>query len=225
MSKKEQISDKIPELNLGPIMNMVVILIPLLLLSVVFAEVGVINITAPKMAMGPATDKPPDQQEEPLNLTLTIEERGFRIAAKSAVLPPADGCPSDEGAPTLCLRESNGNAMQSLESAVAKLKSKSDEEKKAGSGDMMDAVNQYDWKSLYNKLVEIKSKYPDETVINITAEPTMPYAIIVRAMDVSRYKLVKDKFEDWTEFWSSEYQKEGDAYAPLFPDPVLNLAR
>ena len=46
--RSKRIEQENQELNLAPIMNMVIILIPLLLLSVVFLKVGVINITAPK---------------------------------------------------------------------------------------------------------------------------------------------------------------------------------
>lgn len=224
MSRKEEVSKEIPELNLGPIMNMVVILIPLLLLSVVFTEVGVINITAPKMAMGPSTEAPPENQEEPVNLTVSIDEMGLRIIAKNQQIPPVAGCPTGEGAVTVCLQDQTANVTQAFADAVANLKG-DDVQKKTGTEEMKKTVNLYNWRELYNQLSILKDKYPDETVINVSAVPTMPYSAIVRLMDVSRYKLEKKSYEDDVSFWQANYAKDGESYAGLFPDPVLNLAK
>lgn len=216
---KRDVSDEVPELNLAPIMNMVVILIPLLLLSVVFLQVGVINITAPKLSIGPSTDQPPPD-EEPLNLTLTIEENGFRIAAKAAVLPPKGGCPST--GPTICLSDENVETTDKFKSAREAF-----ENNDSGTGELalQEAMSAYNWRELYNELVRIKKQYPDESVINITAEPDMPYAMVVRSMDVARFKLGKESYSKSSEFWAATYEKSGNQYAELFPDPVLNLAK
>lgn len=216
---KRELSDAVPELNLAPIMNMVVILIPLLLLSVVFLQVGVINITAPKLSIGPSTDQPPPD-EEPLNLTLTIEDKGFRIAAKAAVLPAKGGCPA--GGPTICLADEN---VETTEKFVSARESFETGNSGAGEVALEQAMNAYNWRELYNELVRIKKQYPDESVINITAEPDMPYAMVVRSMDVARFKLAKESYTSPTEFWTATYEKSGTQYAELFPDPVLNLAK
>src|SRR5699024_6788058 len=120
-SKRES-TDEIPELDLLAFMNMVVILIPMLLLSVVFVQVGVINITAPKLSMGPPSSTPPETpDEEPLNLTVAVNAKGFRIAAKSAQLPAQDGCPTT--GPTICLAKQEVDVaakFQAARSAFAK---------------------------------------------------------------------------------------------------------
>lgn len=219
--KKETISNEIPELNLGPIMNMVVILIPLLLLSVVFTEVGVINITAPKLAMGAATEKP-DEEKEPLNLTITIEDKGLLVAYRGSVVPAIGGCNPD--GPTICLKDNTADAAQAFQAAIAKLKG-GDAAKKEGSEEMKKVLNMYNWRELYNQLSIIKDQFPDETVINITAEPTIPYSMVVRTMDASRYRLEKKSYSSDRDYWTAPFAKEGDSYAPLFPDPVLNLAK
>jgi biopolymer transport protein ExbD len=215
---KREVSDEVPELNLAPIMNMVVILIPLLLLSVVFLQVGVINITAPKLSIGPSTDQPPPE-DEPLNLTLTLEEKGFRIAAKAAVLPQRPGCPPG---PTICLEDQKVKTGDKFKSARGKFE-KGDLQ--GGEKELKEAMAAYNWRELYNELVKIKKQYPDESVINITADPEMPYAMVVRAMDVARFKLSKESFSKSSEFWAATYEKSGNQYAELFPDPVLNLAK
>ncbi len=218
-NKREGVSDEVPELNLAPIMNMVVILIPLLLLSVVFLQVGVINITAPKLSIGPSTDQPPPE-EEPLNLTVTLEEKGFRIAAKAAVLPEKPGCPRP--GPTICLSDEKVKTMDKFKGARSKF-AKGDSQ--SAEKDLDDAINAYNWRELYNELVRIKKQYPDESVINITADPEIPYAMVVRAMDVARFKLDKESYSKSSEFWAATYEKSGNSYAELFPDPVLNLAK
>ena len=111
--KRDDISVE-TDLNLAPIMNMVVILIPLLLLSVVFLKVGVINITAPKLSMGPPSDAPPPV-DEPLNLTVAVSSKGFRLAATGAVLPEMAGCPVP--GPTICLEDQSVDVAAKLDKA------------------------------------------------------------------------------------------------------------
>ena len=50
MSRRRRVEEDSQELNLAPIMNIVMILIPLLLLSTVFMKAGVINISSPRNA-------------------------------------------------------------------------------------------------------------------------------------------------------------------------------
>lgn len=216
--KREDISVE-QDLDLAPIMNMVVILIPLLLLSIVFLKVGVINITAPKLSMGPPSDTPPPE-EEPLNLTVAVNAKGFRLAATGAVLPEMAGCPVP--GPTICLEEQNVD--------VAAKFTKTRNDMAAGNrpqaeAELDAALSAYNWKELYNQLVRIKNQYKDETIINISADPDVPYAAIVRVMDVARFKLDKDSYSKTSEFWSAQYAKGGKGYEELFPDPVLSVAQ
>jgi biopolymer transport protein ExbD len=207
------------ELNLAPIMNMVVILIPLLLLSVVFLKVGVINITAPKLSMGPPSDTPPPE-EEPLNLTVAVSAKGFRLAATGAVLPEQPGCPVP--GPTICLEEQSVDVAAKYDKARKLI---SGGQVPQGEAELSAAMSAYNWKELYNQLVRIKNKYKDETIVNISADPDVPYAVIVRVMDVARFKLEKDSYSKASDFWASSYKKEGQGYAELFPDPVLSVAQ
>lgn len=207
------------ELNLAPIMNMVVILIPLLLLSVVFLKVGVINITAPKLAMGPPSDTPPPE-EEPLNLTVAVNAKGFRIAATGAVLPEMAGCPVP--GPTICLEAQSVDVADKFAKARTQIASGN---LAGGEAELEAALNAYNWKELYNQLVRIKTQYKDETIINISADPDVPYAAIVRVMDVARFKLEKDSYSKASDFWAAQYSKGGSGYTELFPDPVLSVAQ
>ncbi len=211
------------EIDLVPFMNMVVILIPLLLLSVVFLKVGVVNITAPKLSVGPPSkEKPDDKEEEPLNLTVAINDEGFRIAATGTVLSPVEGCP--ESGPTICLRNKSKNIGEMVKRA--RKTSKKDEDE----GDKLfrKVSESYDWMTLYNRLMKIKKEYPDETVVNVSGDPDIPYNLIIRAMDVARYKLEKDSYNNREDFWQASIRKSESGegkFARLFSDPVLAVAK
>lgn len=208
------------DINLAPFMNMVVILIPLLLLSVVFVKVGVINITAPKLSTGPPSQEQPDPEEQPLNLTIAVNPKGFRIAATGATLPELQGCPTP--GPTICLEDQDADVAERFDRARELFqKGQTDEGEKA----LDEALSAYNFPELYNQLVKIKKEYPDETVVNLSADPDVPYAAIVRVMDVARYKLKKDSYDKNSEFWSADYEKKGNEYVDLFSDPVLAIAQ
>lgn len=219
------------ELNLAPIMNMVVILIPLLLLSVVFVQVAVINITAPKLSMGPQSDTPPDEEKKPLNLTVTVAPNGFRISAEGGNWATVAGCPPD--GPTICLRnDKQVDVASKFEEA----------RQKVGAGDIQGgeqsleaALSAFNWRQLYNELAKIKARYPEETVMNVSADPDIPFGAIVRLMDVARYQLEKESYDTDKPFWDATFKKvkakdESDGQikekpADLFSDPVLAIAQ
>ncbi len=218
--KRREVNTGSGELDLAPIMNMVVILIPLLLLSIVFLKVGVINITAPKLSMGPPSEEQPVEDEKPLNLTVAVNAAGFTIGAQSAILPASSGCPTP--GPTICLSTPDKDVGALLEGARAKLTSG---DVQGGEAEMAEAMKAYDWIGLYNKLASIKSNFKEETVINISADANIPYALIIRMMDVTRYKLEKDTYKDASQFWMAKYKKTGNQPDFLFPDPVLSLPK
>lgn len=210
-------------LNLAPFMNMVIILIPLLLTSIIFLKIGVINITAPELASGPKTEQKEKDEEKPLNLTVAVSKKGFRIAAKDATLSPVDGCPED--GPTICLKDDSVKLKEKFQQAT-ELMRKGDADE--GAKQMDKALSHYDWRRLYNKLSKIKSKHPDEKVINLTADPDIPYAAIVRVMDTARYKLTEDAYDSTQEFTKAQYKKsktEGTRYEALFNQPVINVVK
>jgi biopolymer transport protein ExbD len=215
--------EKDSELDLTPIMNMVIILIPLLLLSLVFVEVAVINVTAPKLSS--SASAPTEEKEPPLNLTVTVAYGGLIIAAEGGTLPGQDGCP--ETGPTLCLADANAALQEKFATARQRI---ANGDQVGGEEVMQAALKQYKWRDLYNKLSEIKKRFPKETVINIAAEPEMPFAAIIRVMDVTRYQLEKDNYGNDADFWSAtpiktKNEKGEDVFADLFSDPVFAVAK
>ncbi len=213
------------ELNLAPFMNMVVILIPLLLLSVVFLKIGVVNITAPKLSVGPPTDqKKKKTDEEPLNLTVGVGSNGFRVAATGAVLPPQGDCP--ETGPSICLADTSVQVGNLIKNSRQAYENGNEEE---GEKLLRQASDAYDWMGLYNKLMEIKKEYPEETVINVSGDPNIPFTMVVRVLDVARYKLEEESYDNMEDFWAADAEVEvkggKEIPQPLFNDPVLAVAK
>lgn len=75
--------------NITPMMNLMVILIPLLLTSAEFVRLGVIELNLPPAAVGPEGKllaELPQEVTKKLDLTVTITDRGFFISSSMAVL-------------------------------------------------------------------------------------------------------------------------------------------
>jgi biopolymer transport protein ExbD len=182
------------ELNLTPIMNLVMILIPALVLSAVFMTAGVINISSPRNAQSSTAET--EQTEEQVQipkLVVFIGADGFRIGNMNAQLAaaafdeftrPIDGCagagatgsvtdPSDlaNRAPTIC--------------------------NLTGVPDTAPLLERLDYAALYNHLVRIRMKpeWFDEfgkennAVISLVGDPEVPFDTLVKVMDTARFML------------------------------------
>lgn len=66
------------DVNLIPIMSVIVILIPMLIYAFNFFEVTVQSVAAPKMGTGKAKDKN-EPEKKPLNLTILVSDQGFML--------------------------------------------------------------------------------------------------------------------------------------------------
>jgi hypothetical protein len=210
-------------------MNLVILLIPLLLMSTVFEQMGVINVSAPKLAVGPVDPDPNPPDEPPLQLTIGISSSGYTIAATGSKLPPIEGCPESSPA-TVCVK--SGRDVATMLSEVKAIRAKHDA---TGNRDyitqsdakLREAVESFDTRRLYNLLLDIKAKFPDETVVNLGADPDVPFELIVETMDICRFKLdsgtEEGHFSSDEKFRVAGYKEGGgDApYAQLFNDVVL----
>lgn len=227
--KGGRVQDSFQDIDLTPIMNMVMILIPLLLLGVVFEQMGVINVSAPKLAVGPVTEDQEPPENPPLQLTIGVSTSGFTIAATGSKLPPIAGC-SESSPATVCTR--SGRDAAALLGEVRSLREKFDATGNRGFVDQSDAklnelVEAYDWRQLYNLLVDIKKKYPDETIVNVGADPDVPFELLIKTMDMARFKLEGGNdgvFANDEAFNLAPYQESTSdkaPYAVLFSDVVL----
>lgn len=150
--------DEAEDLNLTPILNIVLVLIPLMLLSVVFLKIAILDVTMPQRSAGAANQ----DSEPPKRLQLFISRQGFTVLDGMMAMPPVEGCP--ESGVTVC----------------------------ASNPDAQIEVDRHNWVALYNLLIDLKNNpsWTAHETIEIVADPGIPYGMIVKAMDVSRYQLV-----------------------------------
>ncbi|MEE9168769.1 MAG: biopolymer transporter ExbD [bacterium] len=71
--------------DLTPIMNLMVVLIPLLLTSAQFIKLGMIEINLPPAISADAMLNMPKETEKKLDLSVTITDEGFYLASSLAV--------------------------------------------------------------------------------------------------------------------------------------------
>jgi biopolymer transport protein TolR len=85
---KEEELEESGELNLVPYLDIVTNIVIFLLASVTTYQLQLsnVNVSSPTFGVGNGSEGPP-----PLNLTITVTENGFTVAASGAVLPGPDG--------------------------------------------------------------------------------------------------------------------------------------
>jgi len=84
-------SEESVEPNLTPIMNLMVVLIPLLLTSAQFIKLGILELNLPpSVGPGSALVDMPKEDERKLDLGITITEQGFILSSSMAILKGED---------------------------------------------------------------------------------------------------------------------------------------
>lgn len=158
-SMRRKSDDVDMELDIRPVMNLMVVLIPLLIASAEWVKLGVIEINAPpskSVGAGPGEGETDEVQEKELKLGLkiAITHDGITLATASAVLSSEDESGEDAGGPSV---------------------------PKTPEGE-------YDYENLRVKLIDIKHKiagkgYKDETRAVVTASKDIEYQTIIDLMD------------------------------------------
>jgi len=99
--RKKTFDESGDDLNLVPIMNLVVCLIPMVLYGMAMVKVGVVNVNQPRFDhdRGVAAEKP-------LRLTVAIADDGYRVTAAGATLPRLAG--ADDGSAPLKIPKKDG---------------------------------------------------------------------------------------------------------------------
>lgn len=190
MARKRSDRRKVQELqmdvDLTPMMNLISILIPVLLVSAVFVEMSVLNVSAP--AIGSAADASnADKKDDkpPLNLTVTITDQGYTLAASGGVLGNEQAAAGTDGkGPTIPVIQAKvkcGRYAATWPPPRSKNRSQP-----PCQGDVEQTFWVYDHATLTKKLAEIKDAFPDERRIIIAAEPEIDYETITDTMDASR---------------------------------------
>jgi biopolymer transport protein ExbD len=218
-SRKKGIDDKMDDLNLVPIMNLVVCLIPMVLLGTALVKIGVINVNAPNFGMGKSTSDTEDDKK-PLNLTVMVGEKGIMLKANvplNAIVKPTDGVEVSESGVTI--RELKPFAMVPVP---------------AGKNETINKPFYfYNYPVLYSLLAQIKDgvkdQYPKETVIKLAVDFMIPIKHIIEVMDSIRFRLEKDSYAKDTEFKeaSVKYEEVDGKRKPvlLWPDVIFAKAQ
>jgi biopolymer transport protein ExbD len=156
---RKKFEEETIEANLLPVMNIMFLLIPGLLLAMEVASMAAIAVSPPKFSAAPSQEKPEEPKEKPLKLKVFIMEDGFRVAAAGQQEGADAGKSADSQKPTIPL---------------------------AKPGAPLDDYTRYDFAALEAKAKEYKATAPHETTVTISAENTIPMAVLVGTMDAMR---------------------------------------
>lgn len=183
-SERRNYKEEEMELNLTPMMNLIAILIPVLLVSTVFVEIAVINVSAPAIGSAPDQSDPEDTDKPPLNLTVTVTDKGYTVAGSGGVLGE-EGRAEGATGPTIPLIQKNMSCGQFM-GTWPPPRSKNRGSPKCVDKDASYTFWVYDYWSLQRKLVEIKDSFPDERRMIIAAEQDVEFEAITDVMDAGR---------------------------------------
>lgn len=160
MARKRSVEEQFEEINIMPLMNIIMLLIPFLIMSAEFIRLGVINVSAPKMNTGePQQSEPEKDKKKPLNLTISVTSRGFTLITRGSKI--SQGC------------DMSPQAMQDPQKKLPTIRK---------------IEEKYDYKQLQECLHKIKKLFPDERRVIIMSEPKIQYNVVVEIMDHSREK-------------------------------------
>ncbi len=153
-SKRRKSEELDMELDIRPVMNLMVVLIPLLLAGAEFVKVGIIEINLPPAkTLGPGQNKDQLAQEKEkqklLNLKLVITDQGITIGNDFGILRDASG-----KGPTVGKTPDGKYDFAKLTQKLIELKNK--------------IANQ---------------GFVDENRVIMTAEPQIKYQTIIKVMD------------------------------------------
>jgi biopolymer transport protein ExbD len=150
----------VEEANILPVMNIMFLLIPALLLAMEVASMAAIAVSPPKFAAAPSDKKEEEKKEEkPLNFKVFILEDGFRVTTAQQQEGAEAGAAQDSSGPSIPL---------------------------AKPGADMNDFDRYDYAALEDKAKELKAKAKAETVVTISAENSIPMAVLIQTMDAVR---------------------------------------
>jgi biopolymer transport protein ExbD len=118
-SARRKSADLEMDLDIKPVMNLMVVLIPLLLAGAEFVKLSIIEINLPPQNQGGggAEQNPDREVEKRLNLSIVVTKSGFTISSPSAVLPGD----SDDG-PTVPVNDDNTFNFDQLKEKLIEVK-------------------------------------------------------------------------------------------------------
>jgi hypothetical protein len=79
----------------------------------------------------------------------------------------------------------------------------------------------YGWTRLDETLVRLKKEYPGDPTIKLWLDPDLPHALLVRMIDVARWKLPLQIYKTNAALWRDINGAAKAGYDPLFPNFLL----
>ena len=191
--RKSKFTESAEDLNLVPIMNLVLVLIPAVLFQTQLVKIGMVNVSAPKI--GPS--QPQKDQEtpdtKPLGLTVALsKEKGFLLKATGGDLFDLLGISKVGDEPSVQIPLTTDKYLEQSQD-----------------GDQEVDVKTYDYPTLYSHLNKLKTLYKDEKLLTLTADPDLEFKHLIRTMDVVRYRFKKSlPLKNMKDFSSAEQMGE-----------------
>lgn len=163
------------EINLVPYLDIIVnTVIFLLATTASVLALANINVNSPRYedaSVGAVAQA--DEDEKPkLNLTVAVSKTGFIVAGAGGVMTAPDG-----SSPTIkCLTPlQQGRCPAYIATRTG------------GGGEKEPVwVDKYDYQGLAKMMHQIKERYPEERQAILTADPPIPYKVVVETMDTIR---------------------------------------
>ena len=168
-SQRRQSADLETELDIRPIMNLMVCLIPLLLAGAQFIKNTQLEVNLPPgKAAGSGQDQPKEEEKKKkvnLNLTVGITEKGFYISASNVTIYSSKA-PEE---PSIPIREDGSYDYLALRAKLKDLRKEID-----GNG----------------------RSYADKDKIILTASKQIPYEVYIKTQDAVSGEVINKKVKD-----------------------------
>ncbi len=206
--------EKVPDLNLVPIMAIMTILVPMLIFMFTFHQIKVQRVSAPRRGTG-AKKASEDTKKKELNLTIMIKRDGrFVITWEQSLM--AEG--SQARTIDMVQVESSHCGAEATTTQPARPAD-------AGCEDRGGQCFCYDFASLYNGLVALKQRFgtpgeKEEKRINITADLDVPWSIVSRTMDATTCRLDQDRYDTFEDYAKAQVKPGEKFKVPGMEDPV-----
>ena len=174
------------ELNLIPYLDIVTNVIMFLLATMTFAAaLGDINVSSPTTSAAAQLAQQPPEPKNDLNLTVSVSDKGFTIAASGAVL--YSGFSIDAA----------GNLQQPAGATLPTIPKKG---------------NDFDYEGLARAMAQIKGSAAakSETKVIVNANPDIIYDVIVQVLDACRGKSIPVPDPDHPGKMMEGYERFGD---------------
>jgi hypothetical protein len=175
-----------------------------------------------KVELGGDRAKGDDEKGQHVSILVAIQANGFALIVDDQTLPPNDGCKDADV--TLCTVDPSVDI-----SAMTRKAAEASREGEAETASSLvdEIIDNYDWKGLYNALMELKEQHPKTSFIRLRADARLPHALVVRTMDVARVQLEEPRYESSEALESAPARVDEDGKTTrqfaLFPRPIVQL--